>query len=229
MLASGCESGSWPGLWPNGVIQISVSPLSPSLYAAFVAATVVLMLVPGPNVALIVANSLAFGARVGLVTVLGTILGMIVQLSVAAFGVTALVGALAQGFNTLRWLGVVYLLWLGVRDWRTPAGDLSRVAPVSPRRIFIRGFLVSLTNPKPLVFYAAFLPQFLVADAPLNKQMAILSVTFVAIGFVVDSGWAFAGARARGLVARFGRARNRLTGAILVGAGAALGLALARL
>jgi threonine/homoserine/homoserine lactone efflux protein len=203
--------------------------LSPSLYAAFVAATVLLMLVPGPNVALIVANSLAFGARVGLVTVLGTIVGMIVQLSVAAFGVAALVGALAQGFNTLRWLGVVYLLWLGVRDWRTPAGDLSRIAPVSPRRIFTRGFLVSLTNPKPLVFYAAFLPQFLVADAPLNRQMAILSVTFVAIGFIVDSGWAFAGARARGVVARFGRARNRLTGAILVGAGAALGLALARL
>jgi homoserine/homoserine lactone efflux protein len=203
--------------------------LSPSLYAGFVAATVLLMLVPGPNVALIVANSLAFGARVGLVTVLGTIVGMIVQLSVAAFGVAALVGPLAQGFNTLRWLGVIYLLWLGVRDWRTPAGDLSRIAPVSPRRIFTRGFLVSLTNPKPLVFYAAFLPQFLVADAPLNRQMAILSVTFVAIGLIVDSGWAFAGARARGLVARFGRARNRLTGAILVGAGAALGLALARL
>ena len=203
--------------------------MSPSLYAGFVAATVLLMLVPGPNVALIVANSLVFGARVGLVTVFGTIVGMIVQLSVAALGVTALFGALAEGFNTLRWLGVVYLLWLGVRDWRTPAGDLSRIAPVSPRRIFTRGFLVSLTNPKPLVFYAAFLPQFLVADAPLGRQMAILSVTFVAIGFLVDSGWAFAGARARGLVARFGRARNRLTGAILVGAGAALGLALARL
>ena len=206
-----------------------MSLLSASLYAGFVAATVLLMLVPGPNVALIVANSLAFGARVGLVTVFGTIVGMIVQLSVAALGVTALFGALAEGFNTLRWLGVVYLLWLGVRDWRTPAGDLSRIAPVSPRRIFTRGFLVSLTNPKPLVFYGAFLPQFLVADAPLGRQMAILSVTFVAIGFVVDSGWAFAGARARGLVARFGRARNRLTGAILVGAGAALGLALARL
>ena len=203
--------------------------MSPSLYAGFVAATVLLMLVPGPNVALIVANSLVFGARVGLVTVFGTIVGMIVQLSVAALGVTALFGALAEGFNTLRWLGVVYLLWLGVRDWRTPAGDLSRIAPVSRRRIFTRGFLVSLTNPKPLVFYAAFLPQFLVADAPLGRQMAILSVTFVAIGFLVDSGWAFAGARARGLVARFGRARNRLTGAILVGAGAALGLALARL
>jgi homoserine/homoserine lactone efflux protein len=200
--------------------------LSPSLYAAFVAATVVLMLVPGPNVALIVANSLAFGARTGLVTVLGTVVGMIAQLAVAALGVTALFEALAQGFHTLRWLGVVYLLWLGVRDWRTQAGDLSRIAPVSPRKIFARGFLISLTNPKPLVFYAAFLPQFLVADAPLDKQMAVLSVTFVMIGLIVDSGWALAAARARRLVARFGRARNRVTGAILIGA--ALGLALVR-
>jgi homoserine/homoserine lactone efflux protein len=199
--------------------------LSSSLYAAFVTATVILMLVPGPNVALIVANSLVFGARTGLVTVIGTIVGLIAQLAVAALGVTALFDALAQGFHILRWLGVAYLLWLGVRDWRTPAGDLSRIAPVSPRKIFTRGFLVSLTNPKPLVFYAAFLPQFVVADAPLNKQMVVLSVTFVAIALLVDSGWAFAAARARGFVARYGRARNRLTGGILVGA--ALGLALA--
>ena len=199
------------------------------LYFGFVTATVVLMLIPGPNVSLIVANSIAYGTRYGLLTLAGTSAAMVMQLAFTVLGLTALLGAMATWFEWLRWLGVVYLLWLGVRDWRTPAGDLSRVAPVSPRRIFTRGFLVSLTNPKPLVFYAAFLPQFLVADAPLNKQMAILSVTFVAIGFVVDSGWAFAGARARGLVARFGRARNRLTGAILVGAGAALGLALARL
>jgi len=85
------------------------------------------------RVALIVANSLAFGARTGLVTVMGTIVGMVAQLSVAALGVTALFEALAQGFATLRWLGVAYLLWLGFRDWRTPAGDLSRIAPVSPR------------------------------------------------------------------------------------------------
>jgi homoserine/homoserine lactone efflux protein len=197
--------------------------LSSSLYAAFVTATVILMLVPGPNVALIVANSLVFGARTGLVTVIGTIVGLIAQLAVAALGVTALFDALAQGFHILRWLGVAYLLWLGVRDWRTPAGDLSRIAPVSPRKIFTRGFLVSLTNPKPLVFYAAFLPQFVVADAPLNKQMVVLSVTFVAIALLVDSGWAFAAARARGFVASYGRARNRLTAGILVGA--ALGLA----
>ncbi len=103
----------------------------------------------------------------------------------------------------------------------------SRIAPVSPRKIFTRGFLVSLTNPKPLVFYAAFLPQFFVADAPLGRQMAVLSVTFVIIALIVDSGWALAAALARGLVARFGRARSRLTGAILVCA--ALGLALVRL
>src|SRR5271168_3547434 len=158
LLSRICSRGSDPLVWSVGSVtrirptipslQFSVSLLSASLDAAFVAATVVLMLVPGPNVALIVANSLAFGARTGLVTVMGTIVGMVAQLSVAALGVTALFEALAQGFATLRWLGVAYLLWLGFRDWRTPAGDLSRIAPVSPRKIFIRGFLVSLTNPK---------------------------------------------------------------------------------
>jgi threonine/homoserine/homoserine lactone efflux protein len=200
--------------------------LSPALYAAFVAATAVLMLVPGPNVALIVANSLGFGARAGLMTVAGTSAAMVAQLTVASFGITALLGALAQAFETLRWLGVAYLIWLGYRAWRTPSDDLSRTRPVSPRDILARGFLVSLTNPKTLAFYAAFLPQFLVSDAPVGRQMAVLSVTFVAVAIVIDSGWALVAGRVRGLVARFGGARNRLTGAILVGA--ALGLAFAR-
>lgn len=200
--------------------------MSSALFVGFVAATIVLMLIPGPNVALIVANSLKFGVRAGLMTVAGTSAAMVAQLTVASFGVTAIFGALAQAFEVLRWLGVAYLVWLGVRTWREPAGDLSKTQPVSPRATFGRGFFVSLTNPKTLAFYAAFLPQFLVSDAPLGRQMAILSVTFVAVALVIDSGWALMAARARGFVARFGRARNRLTGAILVGG--ALGLALVR-
>jgi homoserine/homoserine lactone efflux protein len=203
-----------------------VAPLSPALYAAFVAAATTLMLIPGPNVALIVANSLGFGVRAGLMTVAGTSAAMVVQLAIASLGITALFGALAQAFEILRWLGVAYLLWLGFRAWRTPSGDLGRTRAVSPRDTFARGFFVSLTNPKTLAFYAAFLPQFLVSDAPFGRQMAILSLTFVAIAILVDSGWALAAGGARGLVARLGRARNRLTGAILVGA--ALGLAFAR-
>jgi threonine/homoserine/homoserine lactone efflux protein len=172
--------------------------MSPALWAAFAAATAVLMLIPGPNVAL----------------------------TVAALGVTAVFGALAEAFGTLRWLGVAYLVWLGIRAWREPASDLSETRAAPPSKTFGRGFFVSLTNPKTLAFYAAFLPQFLDPAKPLGPQMAILSVTFVAVALIIDSGWALLAARARGGVARFGRLRNRLTGAALIGA--ALGLALAR-
>ncbi len=200
--------------------------MSFALFAAFVAATAALMLIPGPNVALIVANSLRFGVRGGLITVAGTSAAMVLQLSVAALGVTALIGTLGQAFDVLRWIGVAYLFFLGVSAWRTPAEDLTRTQTVSAGRTFGRGFLVSLTNPKTLAFYAAFLPQFLDSSAPFGRQMAILGVTFVATALIVDSGWAVLASRARGLLARFGRARNRLTGAVLVGA--AVGLALAR-
>jgi threonine/homoserine/homoserine lactone efflux protein len=198
--------------------------MSLALFATFVAATVALMLIPGPNVALIVANSLRFGVRGGLLTVMGTSAAMAVQLAVAALGVTALLGALGQAFDILRWLGVAYLVVLGVRAWSAVAEDLSGTQAVSPGRTFGRGFLVSLTNPKTLAFYAAFLPQFLDASAPLGRQMAILSTTFVATAVIIDGGWAVLAGRARGALARFSRARNRLTGAVLIGAAVALAL-----
>ncbi len=200
--------------------------MSITLFTAFVVATAALMLIPGPNVALIVANSLRFGIRGGLITVVGTSTAMVVQLAVAALGVTALLGTLGQAFDVLRWAGVAYLIVLGVGAWRAPADDLSRTAAVSPGKTFGRGFLVSLTNPKTLAFYGAFLPQFLDPAAPLGHQMAILSVTFVTTALIIDGGWAILAGRARGILARFGRARNRVIGAVLVGA--AVGLALAR-
>ena len=202
--------------------------MSPALYAAFVAATTVLMLIPGPNVALIAANSIAHGARYGLLTVAGTTAAMVLQLGLTALGLTALLGDLARAFEVLRWVGVGYLLWLGISAWRAPAADLTKTAPQprSPRAIFLRGFLVSLTNPKTLLFYAAFFPQFLVSGAHVGPQIAMLAATFLAIAAIVDSGWALLAARFRGLLAVNGRLRNRLTGGLLIGAG--LGLALAR-
>jgi threonine/homoserine/homoserine lactone efflux protein len=200
--------------------------MSLALLAAFVAATAALMLIPGPNVALIVANSLRYGARGGLITVAGTSAAMASQLAVASLGVTALLGELGQAFEVLRWLGVVYLVVLGARAWAAPADDLSRTQAVSPGKTFARGFFVSLTNPKTLAFYAAFLPQFLDPGAALGRQMAILSFAFVATALVIDGGWAVLAGRARGVLGRFGRARNRLTGGVLIGA--AVGLALTR-
>ena len=200
----------------------------PSLLLAFILATTILMLIPGPNVALIVANSVAWGTRYGLLTVAGTAAAMVVQLGLTALGMSAALGALAAWFEWLRWLGVGYLLWLGVRQWRAPPIDLTRFPPQprSARAIALRGFLVSLTNPKTLLFYGAFLPQFVGLDRPVLPQIALLSGVFLVLALALDGGWAVLAGRARFLLASRGRLRNRLSGGLLMCAG--LGLALAR-
>jgi len=201
--------------------------VSLELYAAFVAATAALMLIPGPNVALIVANSVAHGARHGLLTVAGTTSAAIPQLLVAALGMTALLSTLGQWFEALRWAGVAYLGWLGVQHWRAPAADLAQAQPAPPlTRVFGRGVVVSLANPKTLLFYGAFFPQFVSAEGDVAAQLVLLCSTYLAVAALIDSGWALAAARARRLLARRGRWRNRLTAGLLFGAGA--GLALAR-
>ena len=112
--------------------------MSADLYLTFVAACVLLIVIPGPNVALIVANSMAHGPRYGLMTVAGTASAMVLQLALVVLGASALLGLLASLFDSLRWLGVVYLLWLGVRTWRSASSDLSGIAaePRSASAIF---------------------------------------------------------------------------------------------
>jgi threonine/homoserine/homoserine lactone efflux protein len=202
--------------------------VDPSLYLAFVAATVVLMLIPGPNVALIVANSMAHGTRAGLTTVAGTSAAMVPQLALTVLGMSAALSVLATWFETLRWLGVLYLVYLGVKEWRAPAVDLlaTKPEPKSPRAIFLRGFLVSLTNPKTLLFYGAFFPQFVSAGGDTSAQLALLAVTFLVLAVLLDGTWAVLAGRARPFLASRGQLRNRLSGTLLVTA--ALGLALAR-
>ncbi len=200
--------------------------IEPSLYLAFVTAVAVLMLIPGPNVALIVANSLAYGARYGLLTVLGTSAAMVVQLGLTAWGLSAVLGSLGVWFGVLRWIGVAYLVALGVRQWRAPVRDLAATSaePKSTRAILGRAVVVSSTNPKTLFFYGAFFPQFLTARHPIGPQLAILAVTFVVLALVIDGIWAIAAGRARRLLAGRGRLRHRISGGALIGAGAALAL-----
>jgi threonine/homoserine/homoserine lactone efflux protein len=200
--------------------------IDPALYLAFFVATTALMLIPGPNVALIVANSVAYGTRFGLLTVAGTSSAMVVQLGLTALGMTALLGTLAGIFEWVRWIGVAYLLWLGIRQFMASPVDLTRTPPQpkSAREIYLRGLLVSLTNPKTLLFYGAFLPQFVTPERPLGPQVALLCVTFLVLAVVLDGAWAAVAGRARGLLAARGRLRNRLSGGLLMGAG--LGLAL---
>ena len=202
--------------------------MSLELFLAFVAATVVLILIPGPNVALIVANSIAHGVRYGLLTVFGTSSAMVVQLALTVLGTTALLTALAGWFEWIRWAGVAYLVYLGVRSWRAAPVDLTRTGPQpkSARAIWLRGFVVSMTNPKTLLFYGAFLPQFITPGDHAASQLVLLSVTFLVLAVLLDSCWALLAARFRVALSVNGRLRNRLTGGLLVGAG--VGLALAR-
>ena len=202
--------------------------IATDLFLAFVAATALLMVIPGPNVALIVANSVAHGTRFGLLTVAGTASGVVVQLALTVLGASAALDFLAASFEWLRWAGVAYLIWLGIAAWRAPAVDLTRVRPEarSARAIYLRGLLVCLTNPKTLLFCGAFLPQFVTPGADATRQVVLLAVTFFIVSTVLDSVWALLAGRVRALLSARARLRNRLTGGLLVGAG--VGLALAR-
>jgi threonine/homoserine/homoserine lactone efflux protein len=200
------------------------------LYLAFVLASAVLILLPGPNVTLLVATSLAYGARRALTTLAGTSAAIALQLMVTVLGMTSLMALLASSFEWLRWAGVAYLVWLGVRQWRAAPVALEDVDPqaVPGRALFWRGFLVSATNPKTLLFYAAFFPQFIDPASPPGPQLALLSATFFALATLLDGGYTLLAGRLRRLLRgqRRARLRNRVTGSLLIGAG--LGLALAR-
>ncbi len=199
-----------------------------SLYLAFIGAVVALALLPGPNMALIVANSVAYGPRYGMLTLAGTSTALMVQLAVTGLGLTELLRSAGSAFEALRWLGVGYLLLLGVMQWRAPVVDLTGVQaqPRSPRAILARAALISLTNPKTLLFFAAFFPQFISTSHPAGPQVWLLSLTFLVVIVLVDSLIALLAAQARGLLSRHGRLRNRISGGLLIGAG--LGLAAVR-
>jgi threonine/homoserine/homoserine lactone efflux protein len=204
--------------------------MSLDLYLAFVAATALLILLPGPNVMLLVANSLAYGPRRALVTLAGTSSAIAVQLVVVALGMGSLILVLASGFEWLRWLGVGYLLWLGGRQWRAAPVALEDIdaRAVAANRLFWQGVLVSATNPKTLLFYAAFFPQFVDPHGSLGLQLELLCTTFLVIATVLDGSYVLLAGRVRGWLRgeRRARLRNRLIGSLLIATG--LGLALAR-
>jgi homoserine/homoserine lactone efflux protein len=201
--------------------------VNPELYLAFVLATTIVILLPGPSVMLTISHSLAFGPGRALLTVTGAVLGVAVQLVLTVIGMTSLMLLLADGFEVLRWAGAAYLIWLGIRQWRAPAEPLG-VRPVDGRKLLAQGFLVTIANPKSLVFLAAFFPQFVDASRPLGPQLVILGTSFLAIGFVFTALWAVAAGRTRGWLTSRRRLvlRNRISGSLLIGAG--IGLAMVR-
>jgi len=199
------------------------------LYLAFVAATAVLVVLPGPIVTLVVANSVTYGTRPALATVAGAQSGHFLLLLVVAAGMTSLINLMAEGFEWLRWIGVAYLVWLGLQRWRArPAAEADpAVLAVSGRRLFWQGFLVSITNPKTLFFYAAFFPQFVDPAQPPALQLLVLCGTFLAVATLFDSSYAVLAGRARVWLRDRQRMTicDRLIGTFLIAAGAWLALA----
>ena len=205
--------------------------MSIELYLAFCLATTVLILMPGPIVTLVIAQTLRYGTATGLSTVAGSAVGNALLVTAGALGLSTILILLADLFEIIRWLGAAYLIWLGVREWRSRGVDLN--ATEAGRRqtkatMFWRGVLVAITNPKTILFYAAFFPQFIDIATPLGPQLLSMCVSFVVIAGIFDSCYALMAGRLRGYLtgARRAQIRSRVTGGLLVGTG--IGLALAR-
>ncbi|MDH5601788.1 MAG: LysE family translocator [Gammaproteobacteria bacterium] len=166
-----------------------------TLYISFVIISAGLIIVPGPNVIAIVSTSIAFGTTRGLQCVAGTTLAMSIQLIIAALGTTWIIQLLADGFHFLKWLGVLYLFYLGFRHLRTAYSTGSVISSTGAINTFARGFIVSLTNPKTILFFAAFLPQFIISTEDYLQQMALLSITFLVLALLLDSCYAIFSSR----------------------------------
>ena len=205
--------------------------INPELFATFALATAVLILMPGPVVTLVIANSIAHGSRTGLATATGANAGTAVLIAAGAIGLTAMLALLSEIFVWVRWAGVAYLVWLGLRHWRAMIArvrDEEIATAPAARGVFWQGAVIGLTNPKTILFYIAFFPQFLDPSLAAGPQLAIMSLAFLAIALVLDSGYALLAGRIRPWLvdARRHRIRHGITGTLLIGT--AVGLALTR-
>lgn len=203
--------------------------IDPTTWLAFAAASALVVIVPGPTVTLIVANSLRSGPRAGLLNVAGTQAGLAVMIVVLAVGLEALVARAGLVFDVLRLVGAAYLVWLGVKMWRAD-GRLAEAGPTAGRSdaaLFWQGLLVIWSNPKALLFFGAFIPQFVDPAAAAAPQVVLLGATFMAAATIFDGAYAIAAGRAGTLLSRSRlRVVERLSGTFLIGGG--LWLALTR-
>ena len=204
--------------------------IDPATLGLFALASAAIVVVPGPTVTVIVANSLRHGARAGLANVAGTQLGLATMLAALAIGFGGLVDRLGAVFELVRLAGAAYLVWLGVSLWRANGsspldaegdGGAATPGPAPALGAFVRqGFVVIWANPKALVFLGAFIPQFVDASAPATGQLLVLGAVFMLVGTVFDAAYALAAGRVgRRLDRRRARTAERVSGSFLVGGG----------
>jgi threonine/homoserine/homoserine lactone efflux protein len=200
------------------------------LYLAYVAACIVLVIVPGPTVTLIVANSLKYGTRAGLINIAGTQLGLALCIGIVLFGLASLIAALGWWFDVVRLAGAAYLVWLGWKLLRSSGSlDTPESAPRPHGGFFLQGFMVLMSNPKALVLFGAFFPQFIDPKGDYVSQVGLLGVTAMVTALVFDGLYAVLAGRAGAVLTRRRvRLVSQASGLCLIGGGVWLALARSR-
>jgi threonine/homoserine/homoserine lactone efflux protein len=204
--------------------------MSLQVYLAYVAACVGLALLPGPIVTLVIANGLRHGTRAALTNIAGVQVALTIVIGVVAIGLTSLMATMGYWFDWVRFAGAAYLVWLGIKLIRNPVEGVETDAPPPPRGgFFLQGFLVALSNPKLLVFFGAFIPQFVDMSRDHFSQVALLGITFMFFAGLTDATYALLAGRVRSFFsARRTRLLSRASGGAMIGGGIWLALTRAR-
>lgn len=200
--------------------------MAPDTWLLYALAVTGLSLSPGPNGLLALTHGALHGPRRTAWTIAGGALGFVLLIALSMFGIGALLQASAAALVALKWIGGLYLVWLGIQVWRAPPIGVDLPAgerrPVAGTALFRQGFLAAVTNPKGVLFFAAFLPQFVDPARSLLAQFAIMAATFAAIEIVTEAAIAGFADRLRPWLRRSGRRFNQACGGVFVAIGAAL-------
>ena len=204
-----------------------------STLALFAVAAVTLLVIPGPAVLYIVTRSVDQGRAAGLASVCGVHVGTLVHVAAAALGLSALLVSSATAYDAVRWLGAVYLVWLGVRRLLARDDDVAAAGSGNRRtglgRIFAQGVVVNVLNPKTALFFFAFLPQFVdVARGSVRLQVVVFGVAFVLLGLVSDGAYALLASTGAGWLRRrprVARTSRLVSGGVLISLGLTTALA----
>ncbi|CDZ51423.1 LysE family translocator [Neorhizobium galegae] len=196
-------------------------------WLAFVAASSVLLAIPGPTILLVISYALSHGRKVASATVAGTALGDFTAMTASMLGLGALLATSAALFTVLKWVGAAYLIYLGIKLWRAPVSERvadlgeAEVTSVKPFKIFLHTYVVTALNPKSIVFFVAFLPQFLDLSQPLFFQMVVFEVTFLVLATLNATLYGLLASMARNTIRKpkVQQIVNRTGGSLMIGAG----------
>ena len=200
------------------------------IYLTYLLACIAITIIPGPTVTLIIANSLSHGTRAGLLNVAGTQLGLALMLGVLLVGLSSIIATMGWWFDWVRIAGAVYLVWLGWKLLRANGGfgEIGRT-PAPRGGFFLQGFLVLMANPKALLWFGAFIPQFVDPSGNYVGQIILLGVTAMATAAITDGAYALLGGRTgQFMSAKRIKLASQLSGLFLIGGGVWLAFTRAR-